>query len=163
LPKRPSRPDFTPSSPALNRPQIVIDAREQLPYEFDGAITKTLDTADYSVEGLEHCVAFERKSLNDLLGCIGGSRDRFERELERLSQIRYRGLIVEATLLEVLRPPPFSRLHPNSILGTLASWSLRFQLPIWFGGTRSTAQSLTERLLVKAAQYAGEGDAIEKK
>jgi len=32
--------------------------------------------------GLEDRVGIERKSLSDLLGCIGGSRDRFERELE---------------------------------------------------------------------------------
>jgi DNA excision repair protein ERCC-4 len=142
-------------------PVMIIDQREKLPFALPNSQMGFLKTADYSILGFEDRIAFERKTLTDLLGCIGGSRDRFERELQRLSHIQFRGLIVEATLREVLTPPPFCHLNPSAVLGTLVSWALRFQLPIWLAGTRSAAQSLTERLLTKAAQYAGEGYDIE--
>ncbi len=54
----------------------VIDTREQLPLDLTPlrAVEGTLTTGDYSVVGLEHVVAIERKSLPDLLGCIGRAR-----------------------------------------------------------------------------------------
>jgi hypothetical protein len=33
---------------------------------------------------LEHVVAIERKSLGDLIGCIGVERERFDRVVQRL-------------------------------------------------------------------------------
>src|SRR5689334_21362187 len=97
----------------LPGPAFVIDSREQQPYSLADAITAALPTGDYSLAGRSD-VAFERKSVGDLLGCIGGERDRFERELTRLSEIRYRGLIIEGTLKETMSPA-FRRLHPNAI------------------------------------------------
>ncbi len=41
---------------------IVIDSREQRPYQFPGAVVKTLPTGDYSIVGLTDRVAIERKS-----------------------------------------------------------------------------------------------------
>jgi DNA excision repair protein ERCC-4 len=133
--------------------RIIIDSREQLPYRFDGAITKALPTADYSVEGFSDRIAIERKSLSDLLGCIGGERRRFQAELGRLAQIRYRALVVEAGLSDLLTPGR-SEIHPSAVLGSLVAWSWRYSLPIWFADNRRLAQMVTERLLTKAAKYA---------
>ena len=52
---------------------IIVDLRERRPYRFHGAITKALSTGDYSILGLENCIALERKSLPDLLSVIGFS------------------------------------------------------------------------------------------
>src|SRR5690349_5252947 len=101
------------------RPVIIIDSREQLPYPFAGAVIKALATADYSCEGYVDRIAIERKSLGDMFACIGQSRERFERELARLAQIEFRGLVIEATLEDALSSP-FTKLHPSSILGSLA-------------------------------------------
>ena len=131
--------------------QIVVDSREQLPYSFDGAIRKALATGDYSVLSMEDSIAIERKSLSDLLGCIGAQRERFERELKRLHSIPFRALVVEATLRDLLTAP--SQLHPNSIIGSLCSWIMKYQLPILFCGNRSMAERMTMRLLVKGAKY----------
>ena len=58
----------------------VVDTREQRPLDLTPlkSVPGTLATGDYSVRGLEHVVAIERKSLDDLLGCIGRDRARFE-------------------------------------------------------------------------------------
>jgi len=134
-------------------PILIVDTREQRPYSFADALTKTLHTGDYSVEGFEDRIAIERKSLSDLLGCIGGGRERFERELERLGRMPYAALIIEASLRDVLQGDMHSTLHPNAVLGSLCAWSMRYRLPIWFCDNRRLAQMVTERLLMKAAKY----------
>ena len=54
-------------------PTIIIDRREQNPWTFHVLPSEpgSLDSGDYSVRGLEHMVSIERKSLDDMLGCIG--------------------------------------------------------------------------------------------
>lgn len=59
---------------------VIIDTREQLPYNFTFESTRaTLKTGDYSLAGLESVVSIERKSLDDFVGCITTGRDRFEK------------------------------------------------------------------------------------
>lgn len=53
-------------SPKLQLPQtlILIDSREQLPWDFITPVTfGALPYGDYSVAGLEHLIAIERKSF----------------------------------------------------------------------------------------------------
>ncbi len=66
---------------------ILIDTREQAPFAFPGMSTEaaTLRAGDYSAHGLENEVAVERKSLPDLVACIGRERERFKAELVRLA------------------------------------------------------------------------------
>jgi len=129
---------------------IIVDSREQLPYEFEGAIRKA-PTGDYSVVGFENQIALERKALNDFLACVGRERDRFERELERMRTIPFAALVLEASLADVLRNA--GGLHPYSLIGTIAAWTMRYRLPILFAENRTLAETLTARLLAKAAKY----------
>jgi ERCC4-type nuclease len=77
----------------------VIDTRKQIALDLSPLLTMrgTLETGDYSVRGLESVVAVERKSLPDLLSCVGTARERFEREVARLLAYPVRALVVEAT------------------------------------------------------------------
>ena len=77
---------------------IAIDTREQQPYAFVGAVTKTLPTGDYSIVGLEDRVTVERKSKVDAYGSLGHGRARFRREFERLSRLDYAGVVIEDTV-----------------------------------------------------------------
>lgn len=69
--------------------KIIIDTREQRPFAFlgqNGDIETergTLSLGDYSLAGLTDRVAVERKSLADLVMCLGKERERFQRELMR--------------------------------------------------------------------------------
>ena len=47
----------------MDQLKIIIDTREQKPWEFPGHTTavQKLDTGDYSVEGLEDILCIERK------------------------------------------------------------------------------------------------------
>ena len=71
---------------------IIIDTREQEPYSFDPrlvvAVRRALPAGDYSVAGLEGCVAVERKTLDDFVSTVIHSRERFREELRKLSGYR---------------------------------------------------------------------------
>ena len=79
---------------------VIVDTREQKPYEFDGlqSMRGYLKTGDYSVLGCELSIGIERKSWADFYACLASSRRRFEDCLERLSAIPYSAVIIEGDL-----------------------------------------------------------------
>jgi len=145
---------------------IVIDSREQRPYDFGPdvlTVTRKLDSGDYSLEGHESSIAIERKELSDLRGCIGHGRGRFTRELERLQAYDYACIVVEATLAELRQParvhaPGRRQLSPNSVVGSLTAWAIRHQVGIWFAGSRPGGRELTYRLLRNFWRQQGDPD-----
>jgi ERCC4-type nuclease len=143
---------------------ILIDDREGLPYSFAGCDSKKrivltqrtrLKTGDYSLKEFENEIFIERKSLDDLFFTLGQERERFEQEFERLNQAEYAAIIVEASLDEILNPTAThfdwrSKLNPNSVFGTIISWSIRYPKVHWFfGGNRSNSERITFDLIRK--------------
>jgi ERCC4-type nuclease len=147
-----------PRTDTFVEPVLVVDTREQLPYPFPGAVVKTLNAGDYSVLGYETRVAVERKTHADAYGSLGASRTRFQRELERLADYDYAAIVVECSLPDFLKPPLFSRLHPNAAIGSLLGWSVRYGLPVFFTSDREHGQSTTRQLLTKFAWYVERGE-----
>jgi len=162
---------------------IVVDNREQLPYRFDlpatgdgrpqrvAVVRRYLPTGDYSIVGFTEEFCIERKSLEDLYSTLGQDRPRFEREFERMQRMRFAGVVVEASWLEVLDPTLarpagewLSRLNPASVAGTIAAWSIRYPaVHWWFPGGRRRAERLVFELCEKfykqaAAEAAGGND-----
>lgn len=135
-------------------PCIIIDSREHTPFHFENLRSEvgTLDTGDYSVRGLEHLAALERKSLPDLLACVGQERDRFKRELQRLRAYRFRLLIVECDAADLERGAWRSKLAPAHVCGSLAAWIAQYSLPIWLGGDHAACSRFAERWLFQAAR-----------
>ena len=144
-------------------PTIVIDTREQKPLRFDNmpAERGTLATGDYSVKGLEHLIAVERKSLDDLLRCVGRNRDRFKAELQRLRAFRFRVLVVECSAADIERGGTDadvprggwrSRLQLAHVMGSLAAWTAQYGLPVWMAGDHDAAARFVERFLYQAAR-----------
>lgn len=130
---------------------IVIDTREQQPYRFlCESVRSALKTGDYSLIGLETAIAIERKSLNDFIGCITASRERFENELSRADSLERFWVVIEASLTAIEQGLYRSRVKPESVLGTLAAWSNRHKVSFVFADNRQTGQKMTERLLKHA-------------
>ena len=127
--------------------KVVIDTREQLPYEFEDSITRTLQTGDYSIFGYENQITVERKSKADAYGSIGRGRTRFVKELERLSEIDYSAIVVEASLSNFVEPPQFSQLNPKSAINSLLAWSIRYGVHVYFADNRVMGNLLTLRIL----------------
>ncbi len=135
-------------------PVIVTDSREQTPWEFCNLPTElgTLATGDYSLKNLTHLVAIERKSLDDLLACIGIHRDRFKRELQRLRAFRFRCLVVEASYADLEGGAWRSKIQPSHVLGSLAAWMAQYSLPVMLAGDHQAAARFAERYLFQAAR-----------
>lgn len=138
-----------------NRPPVIlIDSREQTPLEFQNlsSETATLAAGDYSLKGLEHLIAVERKSLPDLLACIGRERDRFKRELQRLRAYRFRLLLVETDAAALEAGAWRGEIQPAHVLGSLAAWTAQFGLPVWLAGDHARAGRFLERFLFQCAR-----------
>ena len=130
---------------------ITIDPREPWPHPWAARFSPDvrleragLETGDVALSALPDGALVERKTVPDLLACIGRERARFERELQRG---RYCGrliVVVEGTLAEVLAAT--RGIHPNAIIGTLAAWQRRFS-PFCFAGSVQTAAQLAEAFL----------------
>ena len=135
-------------------PTAIIDSREQLPFDFENLPSEigTLDTGDYTICGMEHLVAVERKSLPDLLMCIGRERDRFRRELQRLQAYKFRFLVIESTVAEIEDGQWRSQILPSHVLGSLAAWTAQYELPIWLSGNHAAAGQFVERFLIQSAR-----------
>ena len=121
----------------------------------------SLAAGDYSISGLQHLVSIERKSLDDLLACVGRDRDRFTRELQRLRAFRFRCLVIETDYSTLERGGWRSKIQPAAVLGSLAAWTVQFSLPIMLVGTHKAGAEFCERYLFQAARMiASENKAI---
>ena len=133
--------------------RILVDTREQRPYQFEApSEVGTLQVGDYSICGLENHVAIERKSINDLVGCLTHDRDRFERELHRGKTLDFFALVIEASLSDLANGRYRSKALPKSVIQSLLAFSIRYRLPVWFCETREYGQRITESLLLKYAR-----------
>ena len=136
-------------------PVIVIDTREQTPLPFARlpVIRAGLYTADYSVAGMEAAFAIERKSIADLVSCcMKENRERFERELHRLRGFRFKRLLIVGTREEIEAGDYRSTIRPAAVLGTLAAFEIRYDVPVVFEPTPESAGTRVETWVWYAAR-----------
>ena len=128
---------------------IVVDSREQCPFPFAheryGAKTKqgALTVGDYSLAGLEDKVAVERKSLPDLVACLGRERERVEREWMRGAALDAFAVVCEGSWLELARGEYRSQLNPHAACQSVLAFTARYRVPFLFAGTRGAAEYMT--------------------
>jgi len=142
--------------PATIEPELVtavIDTREQHPLDLAplNVVRGTLATGDYSVVGLETVVSIERKSLTDLLGCVGGERERFDREVQRLIAYPVRALVVESTWADLELGRWSSKVTTSAAIGSVLGW-IAAGLPVVMAGDHTRAGRYVSRLLFIAAR-----------
>lgn len=132
---------------------VAIDTREQTPFTFlninadsnksyrplvISTERTTLAQGDYSIIGPDGTsyadqIAIERKSKADLYGTLGQGRERFERELQRLtSLVRFPIVMIEAEWSEIIRhPPEFSAMNPKTVFRSIIAWKFRYPTIHW--------------------------------
>ena len=130
--------------------RVLIDSREQAPFDFTHekftnvyTETASLDTGDYSLAGLTDRVAVERKSLPDLVACLGRERERFERELQRAAALDAFAVVVEASWSELAAGQYRSQLNPHSACQSVLAFTARHRIPFLFAGSRGGAEYVT--------------------
>ena len=150
--------------------EILVDTREQRPYLFDSikpipaTSVTTLKTGDYSLSGFSDEIIIERKSLADAFQTFGKGRQRFIRELERMSKYNFAIVIIEADWLTILRHPPArSRLNPKSVYASIVAWMQRYNVHFMTAPNRAFAEKTTYRLLDRYYRDYQEGSQWKKR
>jgi ERCC4-type nuclease len=128
-------------SAGIPKPVVVINTREQEPFPLyanhpnwiDGETRNALETGDYTIQGMEHLLALERKRLADIFACTVTDRAGFIAECERLSHFRWKAILIESTFEDLkasVPPEGFLGAHPNGVFGTLDAIEAKFGIPL---------------------------------
>lgn len=153
----------------MSKPIIIIDTREKTPYNFrvnenlGGIEIIKLDSGDYSLKGMEDLITIERKNnVIELCNNLGKNRKRFEAELERMKDIKFKFIIVEDYWSSLLTKKPFKyvngkpiymRMNPNAVFQSIIAIQLKYGVNVIMAGTREMAQKIVRSLLIKAFNY----------
>lgn len=146
----------------MSKPVILADTRDKKPWYFEedeyfkGTARKKVDYGDYSIEGLEDLIFIERKaSCAELAKNI--TEDRFHRLLNTGSNFKYKYIIVECPLQNLLEYPAhenFSneikqkiKIHPNLLLAYIVKVMITYDIHIIFAGNAKGGQKLAYRIL----------------
>ena len=130
----------------LKQLTIICDSREQDRHVSEyfekkkiPSITRKLDTGDYSAQlgdlSFERDIVVERKhNLDEICGNFTLERERFEREFMRAKAYGTKvHLIIEnASWSDIFLGNYRSKLPPKSLVGSLLSWMVRFNVSVTF-------------------------------
>ena len=127
--------------------KIVVDTREQHPLlKGKETIRKALKTGDYSLEGQEHLLSVERKSLPDLFGTLGSGHERFKKELARALNYKYFVILIEGSYSDCVNKNfPGSencKMKGSTIISILFTIHLKYGVHLFFSSGRVEAKAV---------------------
>jgi hypothetical protein len=151
----------------INDFTIIIDTREQTPWDFENYVTanRKLDTGDYSIDGLENIFTIERKrSVSEIANNI--SEKRFDDVLNRLQVYQHKFILLEFTLNNVLDYPVGStvpkklwhnlKITGKYILKYLTEINIKYGIHTIYCGNRDNAEEVALCIMKRMAEnYAG--------
>lgn len=130
---------------------VLIDTREQLPYEFKNSERGTIPLGDYSLKTYSGEISIERKSLADLFQTLGKGYSRFKNELIQAKDLDYFAILIEGTL-DQIQNKKFLNSYRSSLQGyvvikRLFSITVRYGIPIFFAANRKGGQMIVKQIL----------------
>lgn len=136
----------------------IIDSREQTPLDLEPltTITESLTTGDYALAACPDVCRIERKSLQDLVACVGSDRERFDREVQRLLAFPVRILVIESSWEaieshEPINPQWRGKVTREAVLGSLMGWQAA-GLSVHMAGDHQRAGKHVARMLYTVAR-----------
>jgi ERCC4-type nuclease len=162
-------------SELLKQITIIADTREQVNGHitdyFDknkiAYITRKIDTGDYSAMigdmTLEHDVVIEKKNgLDEIAGNFTVDRQRFEDEFTRAKAggLKVFLLIENASWGDILLHNYRSKLEPKSLIASLLSWQVRFNITVTFCKPSETGQIIYGILYYAAREALKKGEIL---
>ena len=126
---------------------IVYDTREQTVPPFpDGVLLerKTMSTGDYTCPDLEGLAVIERKSTSDFASSITWGRERLDDEMRRMRDYQRKCFVVEGNITDVMR---MTGAHPHTVIGSVASFTARYDCPVIFAGNSAGAGRMIAGIL----------------
>lgn len=147
--------------------RIICDTREPDPHPWaayapDGVVLvrETMETGDFCLRALPDGAVVERKTPQDIAGCLTAGRERFERELRRSRHCGAFCVVIEGNLSDVILAA--RGVSINSVIGTLAAWSRRYCPFIFAGGVEPAANFAFRFLLGQIRDQEKAQTAIKK-
>lgn len=136
---------------------ITTDTREQLTLDFTkfrgvSSVRGTLKTGDYSIQGYDDTICFERKSVQDLVGTLIGGHERFLREMERMRSFKAKYILIEHTpdiLYNYCAKHGWQRKF-NTIIQSLLAYACHYQVRVRFCKDR---EDMAEYIVKKAREF----------
>ena len=142
---------------------IIEDSREQTPLSFDGirgvnVVRQGLKTGDYSIQGYEDKICFERKSVPDLVGTLIRGHERFLREMDRMKTYEVKYILIEHTAGAVYR---YCDRHGwemkfDTIIQSLLAYAYHYGVRIRFCKDRD---DMTRYIVSKSREFLKEREA----
>jgi ERCC4-type nuclease len=128
---------------------IIVDSREQRPFEFPGIATRVakLDVGDYSVSGCRSAVTVERKSFDDFFQTFTRRREQILAQLGRMAGYDVAALVVEASVTRIARGHKRTDVSGRALLATAITACSRAGVAPLFCGSRQEAQLVTRLIL----------------
>ena len=157
----------------LKQLTVICDSREQVNGHVTGYFdkckvahtTRKLDTGDYSAMigdmTLEHDVVIEKKnSIDEIAGNFTVDRQRFEDEFTRAKAegLKVFLLIENCTWSDIFLHNYRSKLTPKSLIASLLSWQVRFNITIIFCKPSETGQIIYGTLYYAAREALKKGE-----
>lgn len=129
-------------------PTLLIDTREQTPLQFEHlpSVSATLQTADYSVKGLEERLGIERKTWPDINQSVTTGRERFMREMHRFNGYQYKYLLIIGSQMELCKLIQQGRFKLNVVHSSLLSIRAKYGVHILRANTPKQAANMVETL-----------------
>lgn len=121
---------------------LCVDTREQahLLDRFPPGLTvqsKVLTDGDYSILGYEHQFAIERKGISDLISyCTSERVAKTMPKMMRFLTMDWIGLVIEVDEPDLLKPQVFSKVSPETIRQSLASFEIRYGIHVYMNSDR---------------------------
>ena len=136
---------------------IIEDTRESLPLDFSGfrgveSVRQGLRTGDYSIQGFEDKLCFERKSVADLVGTLIGGHTRFLREMERMKDFEVAYILVEHTAGAVYRycAKQGWELKFDTIIQSLLAYAYHYHVRVRFCKDR---EDMAKYIVAKSKEF----------
>ena len=136
---------------------LIIDTREQDSLSFEKfrgieSIRQGLKTGDYSIQGHEDEICFERKSVQDLVGTLIGGHERFLREMERMKDFEIKYILVEHSPSIVYH---YCNTHGwqnkfDIIIQSLLAYAYHYQVRVRFCKDR---EDMAKYIVTKAREF----------
>jgi ERCC4-type nuclease len=110
----------------------VVDTREQNPLPIRmKTVRMALNCGDYSLFGCQDDeISIEKKTVAELPGITMGERERFEREMRRIRNVRMRRLLIVGSKADVEAGNYHSNISPRSVLHNLNALEVRYLIPV---------------------------------
>ena len=158
---------------AMSDLTIICDTREKVNGHVTGYfkkqnvpyISRKLDTGDYSAQigalSLEKDIVIERKhNLEEICGNFTAERERFEREFLRAKAFNTKVVLIieNATWGDIFLGNYRSKVSPKSLLGSLLSWMVRFNVTVTFCKPTETGKIIHGILYYAAKEMLVNGD-----